>query len=111
MYFFNNLSNFINLFVDVVTFVLTFEMLVWLMFVHNRPTEMIMLVFLFVLNSDVGIKVTAIIKVEYAFVVNVEILDHIFIDMVVERYLLQILCRFLFRPQSLSNALLSSLLR
>ena len=32
-------SNFINLFVNVITFVITFEMLVQFMFVHNRATE------------------------------------------------------------------------
>ena len=88
MYFFNNLSNFVNLLVNVITFVMTFEMLVWLMFVHNRPTKMIMLVFLFVLNSNVTTKVATIIKVEYVLVVNVEILDLISIDIVVECYIL-----------------------
>ena len=65
--------------------------------VHNRPTEMIMLVFLFVLNSNVATKVANIIKVEYAFVVNVEILDLTIIEMIVKRYLLQILFRVLIQ--------------
>ena len=64
MHFFNNFSNFINLFVDVVTFVMTFEMIVWLMFFYDRATKMIALVSLFVLNSNVATKIAAIIEVK-----------------------------------------------
>ena len=63
MYFFNNLNNFINLFINIITFVMTIKMLFRLMFVYNRATKMIMLVFLFVLNSNVATKIAAIIKV------------------------------------------------
>ena len=47
---------------------------------------MIMLAFLFVLNSNFATKIAAIIKVEYIFVINVEILDLIVIDMVVTAF-------------------------
>ena len=88
MYFFNNLSNFINLFVDVITFDMIFKMIVWFVLILYRPTKVIVLIFLFVLDSNVATKFASIIKVEYVFVVNVEILDLTTIDMVVERYLL-----------------------
>ena len=58
------------------------------MLVYSRPIKVIVLIFLFVLDSNVATKVPTIIKVEYVFVVNVEILDLTTINMVVDRYLL-----------------------
>ena len=56
---------------------------------------MILFVFLFVLYSNVVTKIATIIEMKYVFVVDVEILDLIVIDMVIKCYLLQILFRFL----------------
>ena len=111
MHFFDNFSNFINLFINDVTLVMTFEMMVWLGFVYDMATKMILLVFLFVLNFNVVTKITTINEVTYVFVVDVDILDLIIIDMVVKCYLLQILFRFGCSPDFLLNELMSTTTR
>ena len=88
MYFFIGLSNFVYLFIDVITFDMIFEMCVWFFPVRYRPTKVVVLIFLFVLNSNVATEVPIIVKVKYDFVVNIEILHLSTIDMVVELYLL-----------------------
>ena len=98
MYFFIGLNNFINLFIDVITFGIIFEMFIWFLLIRYRSTKVIVLIFLFVLDSNVAPKIPTIIMVEYVFVVNVEILDLTTINMVVKRYFIRSSSGFLFNP-------------